>query len=92
MKDITERGGIEEVSTEGTKGEKWYILHCSVYHPKKPEKLRVVFDCSAKYKGSSVNDHLLSGPDTINNLKGVLIRFPQHRHRKNVPSVSRLRE
>lgn len=79
MKDITERGDVEEVSTEGTEGEKWYIPHHGIYHPKKPEKLRVVFDCSAKYKGSSLNDHLLSGPDMINNLTGVLIRFRQHR-------------
>lgn len=78
MKDIIERGDVEEVSTEGTEGERWYIPHHGVYHPKKPERLRVVFDCSAKYKGSSLNDHLLSGPDMINSLTGVLIRFCQH--------------
>lgn len=79
MKDIIDRGDVEEVRTEGTNGEKWYIPHHGVYHPKKPEKLRVVFDCSAKYKGNSLNEHLLPGPDMINNLTGVLIRFRQHR-------------
>lgn len=46
-----------------------------MYHPQKPGKLRVVFDCSAKYMGQSLNDHLLQGPDMMNMLVGVLCRF-----------------
>ncbi|KAJ8366280.1 hypothetical protein AAFF_G00363170 [Aldrovandia affinis] len=53
----------------------WYIPHHGVYHPKKPEKLRVVFNCSAKFHGVSLNDMLLTGPDLINSLLGVLCRF-----------------
>ena len=44
-------------------GNIWYIPHHMVYHPQKPEKVRTVFDCSAKYKGTSLNDHLMQGPD-----------------------------
>ncbi|KAG1930139.1 hypothetical protein F2P79_022561 [Pimephales promelas] len=78
MNDIIERGDVETVNDDGTDGEKWYIPHHGIYHPKKPDKLRVVFDCSAKFKGTSLNDHLLPGPDMINNLTGVLVRFRKH--------------
>ncbi|XP_068204676.1 uncharacterized protein [Palaemon carinicauda] len=53
----------------------WYLPHHGVYHPKKPNKIRVVFDCSAKYQGSSLNDKLMQGPDMTNSLIGVLLRF-----------------
>lgn len=58
-------------------GKIWYIPHHGVYHPQKPRKVRVVFDCSCRYKGTSLNDHLLRGPDLTNHLVGVLLRFRQ---------------
>ena len=78
MNDIIERGDAEETDDNGSAGETWYIPHHGIYHPKKPERLRVVFDCSAKHKGTCLNEHLLNGPDMINNLTGVLLRFRQH--------------
>ncbi|KAK3712224.1 hypothetical protein QZH41_009770, partial [Actinostola sp. cb2023] len=57
--------------------EAWYLPHHPVFHPQKPGKVRVVFDCSAKYRGSSLNDQLLQGPDLTNTLIGVLTRFRQ---------------
>ena len=55
----------------------WYLPHHPVFHPQRPGKVRVVFDCAAKFKGSSLNDQLLQGPDMTNGLVGVLIRFRQ---------------
>ncbi|XP_032387795.1 uncharacterized protein LOC116699370 [Etheostoma spectabile] len=55
-------------------GKVWYIPHHGVHHPTKG-KLRVVFDCGATYKGTSLNCQLLQGPDLTNSLIGVLIRF-----------------
>lgn len=78
MEDVIEKGDAEEVHDEGKDGEKWYIPHHGVYHPKKPDKLRVVFDCSAKYQGTNLNDYLLQGPDLMNMLTGILVRFRQH--------------
>ena len=51
---------------------------------KRKDKIRIAFDCSAKFQGTAPNDHLLQGPDLTNTLVGVLFRF---RHRTNVPSV-----
>ncbi len=47
-----------------------------MYHPKK-KTLRVVFDCGATYKGTSLNSELLQGPDLTSPLIGVLVRFRQ---------------
>ena len=52
-----------------------YIPHHGVINQHKPDKLRVVFDASAKYKSHSLNDYLLVGPDLLNNLVSTIIRF-----------------
>ena len=44
-------------------------------NPKKPDKLRIVLDCAATFRGYSLNDKLYRGPDTIAELVGVLLRF-----------------
>ncbi|KAL2089355.1 hypothetical protein ACEWY4_014043 [Coilia grayii] len=55
--------------------ECWYLPSFGVYHPKKPDQIRIVFDSSAQHLGVSLNDVLLTGPDLNNSLLGVLIRF-----------------
>ena len=54
----------------------WYLSHHPVFHKRK-NKLRIVFNCSLKYKGTSLNANLLQGPDLTNALFGVLVRFRQ---------------
>ena len=49
--------------------------HIIVLHPKKPDKVCIAFDASAKYKNNSINNHLLKGPDLIKNLLLILIQF-----------------
>ena len=79
MEEILARGDAEKIPPEELLSEtRWYIPHHGVYHPKKPDKVRVVFDCSARYQSISLNDHLLPGPDLINPLVGVLCRFREH--------------
>ncbi|XP_069610796.1 uncharacterized protein [Ranitomeya imitator] len=59
--------------------ECWYLPFFGVYHPRKPNQIRVVFDSSAKHLGTSLNDVLLTGPNLTNNLVGVLLRFRKER-------------
>lgn len=76
MDDIIARGDAERVPEEDfNKTPAWYIPHHGVYHPQKPGKIGVIFDCSARFQDTSLNDHLLTGPELTNNLVGVLCRF-----------------
>lgn len=77
LSDMLGQGYAEMVPTaqlEQDDGKVWYIPHHGVHHPTKG-KLRVVFDCGAMYKGASLNQQLLQGPDLTNSLIGVLIWF-----------------
>ena len=62
-----------------TPGKTRFIPPYWVYHPSKPGKIRVVFDCSAEFDGRSLNRELLTGPDLTNQIVGVLTRFQQNR-------------
>ena len=76
--DLLRKGYAKRVHTtqlEQLSTPVWYLPHHPVFHPQKPDKVRVVFDCSAKYRGTSLNDQLLQGPDLTNTLVGVLTRF-----------------
>ena len=64
---------VDQLTTE--KGKSWFLPHFHVYHPRKPDQIRVVFDCSTVYENESLNKHLLQGPDQLNSLIGVLTRF-----------------
>nr|XP_046214589.1 uncharacterized protein LOC124041258 isoform X1 [Oncorhynchus gorbuscha] len=75
MEETIACGDAEKVSKEEiNKHPAWYIPHHGVYHPQKPGKIRVVFDCSAKFRETSLNDHL-TGSEVTNTLLGVLCRF-----------------
>ncbi|KAK4474245.1 hypothetical protein MN116_000200 [Schistosoma mekongi] len=54
---------------------RWYLPHHAVINPRKLEKLRVVFDCAAKFAGVSSNDMIYQGPDTTAELVCILLRF-----------------
>ena len=75
-------GYAEEVPIQEihAKRRTWYLSHHAVITDKKPDKLRIVFDCSSKYMGSSLNDRCLQGPDLNNKLVNILMRFRTHEY------------
>ena len=64
----------EEVPhVEPSSGRTWYLPHHDVYSPAKPDKVRVVFDCAAHSRDSSLNDHVYQGPKLTTLLNVVLL-------------------
>ena len=56
-----------------------YIAHQAVVRPKKKSTpIRIVFNGSASFKGHTLNDYWYKGPDLLNNLFGVVLRFQEN--------------
>ncbi|XP_052405908.1 uncharacterized protein LOC127951863 [Carassius gibelio] len=74
---LVEGGAVKEVDPKetSTTDESWYIPHHVVSHN---GKNRLVFNCSFKFQGISLNDTLLPGPTLGPSLLGVLLRFREH--------------
>ncbi|XP_064646670.1 uncharacterized protein LOC135499678 [Lineus longissimus] len=79
MNDMLDSGHASKVPQDEVDSDNptWYIPHFGVVNPEKNDKVRIVFDCSARYKDTSLNDNLLQGPDLTNSLLGGLMRFRQ---------------
>ena len=78
MNNYIEKGfarKMTSVEAKNTSAKTWYLPHFGVINPNKPGKVRIVFDAAASYKETSLNDNLVTGPDLLNNLLGVLQRF-----------------
>ena len=80
MNEYIEQGHAERVPTNELRPVDhplWYLPHHLVMHPLKPEKVWVVFDCTAQFAQTSLNKQLWQGPDLTNCIVGVLSRFRQ---------------
>lgn len=53
IQKLLENDHAEPVPDEGTpqSNHRWYLPHFGVYHPQKPDKIRVVFDSAAETNG-----------------------------------------
>ena len=58
----------------------WILPEYGVINPNKPGKLRRVSNAKSKFKGVCLNDMLLTGPDLLCNLLGVITRFREGKH------------
>ena len=69
---------LTATETAHTSPKTWFLPHHGVSNPNK-SKLRIVFDAAATCKGICLNDMLLTGPDMLQNLVGILMRFREER-------------
>ncbi|XP_062541472.1 uncharacterized protein LOC134209507 [Armigeres subalbatus] len=59
--------------------QEWYLPLNYVVNPKKPGKVRLVWDAAARVQGVSLNDKLLKGPDMVAALSAVINSFRERR-------------
>ena len=76
MEDLKFSRKITQEEERQYTGPVHYITHHAVVRPeKKSTPLRIVYNSSSSYKGHRLNDYWLKGPDLLNNLLGVILRF-----------------
>ncbi|XP_069108939.1 uncharacterized protein [Argopecten irradians] len=79
MQTLIDAGHAEPALPLDPAVERWYLPLFGVYHPQKKDRIRGVFDSSSSVNGVSLNSVLMSGPDLMNSLLGVLLRFRKER-------------
>ncbi|XP_037301751.1 uncharacterized protein LOC119191999 [Manduca sexta] len=78
MEALVKKGYAEIAPRASHTTRTWYLPHFAVVNALKPDKLRVVHDAAAKTKGTTLNENLLTGPDLLQPLPAVLLRFREH--------------
>ncbi|XP_073797048.1 uncharacterized protein [Danio rerio] len=77
--DMLKRGAATKLTKqviEEWKGPVWYVSHLVAPNPHSTTTpVRLVWNSSQKFKGLSMNDLLLKGPDVLNPIRAVLLRF-----------------
>lgn len=76
MKEMKFSRKLSKEEIKNYKGPVHYIPHHAEIRPeKKSTPVRIVFNSSSVYQGHALNDYWLKGPDLLNNLFGVVLRF-----------------
>ena len=78
MDEMIKEGHFRKLSKDGAAHEPpntWYLPVLGVTSQKKPGKVRLVLDAAAKSGGKCLNDFLMQGPDNMNSLTGILLRW-----------------
>ena len=78
QKDL-EKGYVKQVKMQHPPPRRiWYLPTHPVENPNKPGKVRRVANAASKFKGVSLNNALLTGPDLLANLLEIILRFLKH--------------
>lgn len=77
--EMVERNAAVKLSKEelaSWSGSVWYISHLIAPNPHSvTTPVRLVWNSSQKFRGQNLNDLLSKGPDVLNDIRAVLIRF-----------------
>ncbi|XP_062713565.1 uncharacterized protein LOC134290436 [Aedes albopictus] len=79
--EYVEKGYAHRITAEELEstepGRVWYLPLGVVRNPRKPGKVRLIWDAAARVEGVSLNDRMLKGPDLLAALPTILTRFRQ---------------
>ena len=76
MKNMNFCRKLSKDEIKNYKGLVHYIPHHAVIRPeKKSTPVRIVFNSPSVFQGHKLNDYWMKGPDLLNNLFGVVLRF-----------------
>ena len=77
--EMVDRGAAVKLTKsrmEEWTGSAWWVSHLTAPNPHSvTTPVRIVWDSSQEYKGVSLNSILLKGPDVLNPIRAVLLRF-----------------
>ena len=63
---------------ETYKGPVHHIVHHEIVRPEKTMPIRIVFNSSASFQSHRLNDYWMKGPDLLDSLFGVTLRFREN--------------
>ena len=77
--DMVDRGAAARLSSDAISnwnGPVWYVSHLIAPNPHSvTTPVRLVWNSSQRFRGVSMNDILMKGPDVLNQIRAVLLRF-----------------
>ena len=73
-KDYARKLSPTEIAPKEPKNT-WYLPGHAVTNPNMLGKIGIVFNAAAPYKRTWLNDQLVTGPNLLNSLMGVIMRF-----------------
>ena len=68
----------DKETSETENAMQWFLPHHPVRHPHKPGKVSRFCNAASKFKGVSLVDNLLSGPDLLRHFIGIVFRIKEH--------------
>ncbi|XP_028404826.1 uncharacterized protein LOC114527396 [Dendronephthya gigantea] len=79
MEEMNFASKLTKKEIEDYKGPVHYVSHHAVLRPDSTSTpVRIVFNSSSSYQGHVLNDYWRKGPDLLNDLFGVILRFREN--------------